>query len=158
MSGILIIAYGNRLRCDDGLAWHVAEKLAQLNLSSEVEIIARHQLTPELALPVSQAATVLFIDAARAGVPGEITSGPLEPQQLSSVFTHEFSPGAILSVAQELYGRRAEAFAISLCGECFDHGETLSEKVEESLPRAVALVSELARLSKGTSDGVSESR
>lgn len=148
MSGILIIAYGNPMRCDDGLAWRVAEELGQLNVSSDVEIMTRQELTPELALPVSQAATVLFIDAAQIGVPGEIASGPLKPQPLSAVFTHEFSPGAILSVAQELYGRCAEAFMITLCGECFDQGETLSKKVEEGLPRVVALVSEFVRLSK----------
>ena len=148
MPGTLIIAYGNPLRCDDGLAWHVAKKLAELSFSSDVEIITRHQLTPELALPVSQAAIVLFIDASRTGIPGELASGPLNPQPLSSVFTHELSPGTILSLAQELYGRSAEAFTISVCGECFDHGETLSAKVEESLPRVVALVSEFPELLK----------
>src|SRR5690349_5652428 len=117
MSGILIIAYGNPLRCDDGLAWYVAEELAQLDISSDVEIITRQELTPELALAVSDAATVLFIDAAQVGVPGELTSGPVKPQPLSAVFTHEVSPGAIVSLAQELYGRCAEAFTITLCGE-----------------------------------------
>jgi hydrogenase maturation protease len=142
MTRILIIGYGNPLRCDDGLAWHIADKLSQLTLPSDVEIITRHLLTPELAHAVSRAATVLFIDAARVGVPGEIVSVPLEQEPFSSVFTHEMSPAAILSVAKELYGRSAEAFAISVCGECFDHGEKVSAKVEESLPQVVALVSE----------------
>jgi hydrogenase maturation protease len=131
---ILVIAYGNPLRCDDGLAWRVAEKLSEQNLPSGVEIITCHQLTPELALPASQASTVLFIDAARAGIPGEIATQPIKPRQLPSIFTHEFSPSTILNVAQGLYGRCPEAFAVSLCGECFDHGETLSQKVKESLP------------------------
>jgi hydrogenase maturation protease len=137
---ILVIAYGNPLRCDDGLAWRVAEKLSEQNLPSGVEIITCHQLTPELALPASQASTVLFIDAARGGIPGEIATQPIKLRQSPSIFTHEFSPSTILSVAQELYGLCPEAFAISLCGECFDHGEVLSQKVEERLPRLVAQV------------------
>jgi hydrogenase maturation protease len=137
---ILIIAYGNPLRSDDGLAWRVAEDLSEQYLTSDVEISTCHQLTPELALPASQASLVLFIDAARAGIPGEIATQPIEAWQSSSIFTHEFSPSTILNVAQELYGRCPRAFAISLCGECFDHGEVLSPKVEESLPRLVAHV------------------
>ena len=143
MPGILIVAYGNPLRCDDGLAGHVAQRLAQLNLSRDVEIITLHQLVPELALRVSHAKTVLFIDAAQEGVPGTIACGPLAPQPRCSTFTHEFSPGLILTLALELYGKCANAFAISLCGECFDHGETLSAKVEESLPHVVARIFEL---------------
>lgn len=139
---ILIIAYGNPLRCDDGLAWRVAEKLSELNLPSDVEVITRHQLTPELALPISEALTVLFIDAARAGAPGGIASMSLQPQRAASIFTHEFSPSTILNAALELYGRCPEAVGISLCGECFDHGEVLSAKVEASLSRVVAAVSE----------------
>lgn len=139
---ILVIAYGNPLRCDDGLAWRVADKLSQMNLPGDIEIITRHLLTPELALPVSQSSTVLFIDAAREGAPGEIASCPIEPQRLCSAFTHELSPGAVLTAAQELYGQCAEAFSITLCGECFEHGETLSASVEEGLPHLVALVRE----------------
>ena len=137
---ILIIAYGNPLRSDDGLAWRVAEKLSEQYLTRDVEIITCHQLTPELALPASQASLVLFIDAANAGIPGEIATQPIEARQSSSIFTHEFSPSTILNVAQELYGRCPNAFAISLCGECFDHGETLSQKVKESLPRLLTHV------------------
>lgn len=145
MSRILIIAFGNPLRCDDGLAWHVAEELSQLNLPGDVEIITRHQLTPELALSVSQVSCVLFIDAARAGVPGELACAPLKPQRQSPLFTHEFSPATILSLAQDLYGACPKAFTISLCGECFDHGETLSPKVVENLPRVLAQIDELRR-------------
>ena len=134
---ILIIAYGNPLRCDDGLAWRAAEELSKLNFAGDIEIVTRHQLTPELALPVSQVGTVLFIDAARHGVPGEIASASVKPQRSSSAFTHDFSPATILGLAEELYGNCPQAIAASVCGECFDHGETLSAKVEESLPRLI---------------------
>ena len=145
MARVLIIAYGNPLRCDDGLAWSAAEELFKLSLPADVEIITRHQLTPELALEASQAGTVLFVDAARAGVPGELASSPLMAQPLASAFSHDCSPAAILGIAREIYGSSPRAITISLCGECFDCGETLSAKVEENLPRLIALVSDLAQ-------------
>jgi len=145
MARILIIACGNPLRCDDGLGWCAAEELFKLSLPADVEIIARHQLTPELAVEGSQAETVLFIDAAYSGVPGELASLLLKAQPPSYASSHECSPAAILGIAHELYGRAPQAFSITLCGECFDHGEALSPRVDENLPRLVALVSELAK-------------
>jgi len=145
MPRILIIAYGNPLRCDDGLAWRAAEALSRMNLPPDVAIITRHQLTPELAVQASQAETVLFVDAARSGVPGELATSPLMAQPLSSAFSHECSPAVILGIAREIYRGSPRAITISLCGECFDYGETLSSKIEESLPRLIALVGGLAQ-------------
>src|ERR1700758_3673560 len=71
----LIIAYGNPLRSDDGVAWRAAEALRQKFSPAEVEIACLHQLAPELAETVSRFACVIFVDAAsapHAGRPGEI--------------------------------------------------------------------------------------
>jgi hydrogenase maturation protease len=140
---VLIVAYGNPLRSDDGAAWKAAEELSQQQLPGHVEIVMNHQLTPELALAVSGASRVVFVDAAREGVPGEIASVALKPQQGSWVFTHQFSPAAILSAARQLYGKCPDGFAVSICGECFDHGDTLSAKVTENLPYLVARIKDL---------------
>jgi hydrogenase maturation protease len=140
LARVLIIAYGNPLRSDDGLAWRLADDLSQHDLPDDVEIIIRHQLTPELASDVSQASTVLFVDAAQTGIPGEIVAASIKPEFQPSSFTHDCSPGGMLSVTQKLYGKCPEAFAISLCGVCFDHGERLSAIVAENLPRLTAQV------------------
>jgi len=145
MARALIIAYGNPLRCDDGLAWHLAEALSRAELPGDVEVITCHQLTPELASEVSQVSIALFVDAARNGIPGELVQARVTPRREGSAFTHECSPGAILGLAQELYGRCPEAFVISMCGECFDHGETLSPKIAESLPRLVEMVGQFIK-------------
>jgi hydrogenase maturation protease len=139
---VLVIAYGNPLRSDDGLAWQAADELSHLELPEAVEIVTRHQLTPELAQIVSEVSYVLFLDAARPGVPGEVVSTQIRPQKQSSLFTHEFSPAGILGTAKELYGRCPDALVLSLVGECFDHGEGLSAKVKANLPRFVAMASE----------------
>ena len=145
MPRILIVGYGNPLRGDDGLAWWVIEELSREGLPDDVEVIVQHQLTPELALSVSRAARVLFIDASRGGRPGEITSESVKAQPLKSTFSHEFSPATILSLAEKLYGKRPEASLISVCGENFDHSETLSPKIKASLPRLMELIRELIK-------------
>ena len=142
MTHALIVAYGNPLRSDDGLAWKAADELSQRN-PSDLEIVTVHQLTPELALAVSEASLVLFLDAAHTGVPGEIAVERLRPRAEHSSFTHAFSPATILSLAQELYGKRPEAYVLSICGESFDHGEALSPTVIRSLPGFVRRVEDL---------------
>jgi hydrogenase maturation protease len=144
MTQILIIGYGNPLRCDDGVGWRAAEALS-LNLPfPEIEIIARHQLAPELAESLRYADLAIFIDAAHGGQPGELTCEPLTLQQ-GTIRSHQLSPAHLLALAQQLYGATPQAFAVSLCGECFDHGATLSATVEAGLPRLTALVEDLAR-------------
>jgi hydrogenase maturation protease len=143
MGKTLIVAYGNPLRSDDGLAWKAAEELSGLKFPGEVEIVTLHQPTPELALAVSEASLVLFLDAAQAGIPGEMALQKLQPKTESSGFTHDFSPSTILSLAQALYGQSPEAYLLSMCGECFDHGETLSASVNQSLPAFIRRVRDL---------------
>jgi hydrogenase maturation protease len=144
MPRVLIVGCGNPLRCDDGLAWRAVEELHRLRLPQDVEIIAQHQLTPELSSPVSQVERVLFLDAARRGQPGELRCEPVLPLYASGAFTHDFSPASILSLSQKLYGNAPQAYVISLSGECFDHGETISATVEATLPGFVDLVVRLA--------------
>jgi hydrogenase maturation protease len=144
MPRILIVGYGNPLRCDDGVGWHAAEELSRRLASEDVEIVTCHQLTPELADAVSHAEVAFFIDAARDGVPGTLACDPVVPEESSFAFTHQLSAGAVLDLAIGLYGRCARAFAVSLCGECFDHGEKLSVTVAENLARLVTLVQRTA--------------
>jgi hydrogenase maturation protease len=144
MTQTLIVGYGNPLSCDDGVGWHATEALS-LNLQSpEIEVILRHQLAPELADNLRNADLVIFIDAAHGGQPGELTCEPLTLQH-GTIRSHQLSPAHLLALAQQLYGATPRAFAVSLCGECFDHGATLSASVEAGLPKLIALVESLAR-------------
>jgi hydrogenase maturation protease len=150
MARVLILACGNPLRCDDGVAWRAAEELSRLHGGDDVEIVSRHQLTPELAVAVSQAETVLFLDAGRIGAPGEIMVTPLQAQPDAPVFFHDVSPQAILALSRQLYGVCPRAWMVSMGGECFDHGETLSPGIEHRLPLFVARIADLVRAASAT--------
>jgi hydrogenase maturation protease len=64
-TGILVIGYGNPLRTDDGLGWHVAIRLSRDPRLAGVEVLPCFQLTPGLAVDLSYASLVALIDARR---------------------------------------------------------------------------------------------
>ena len=140
---VLIIGFGNPLRSDDGLGWHVAEQLSQTLPQSDVQVIAAHQLTPEMAESASHVGRMVFIDASRMGEPGNLQCERVVPVVAHNRYTHDLSPAGLLGLAQELYGRFPEAYLLTIAGECFETGDTMSATVEKAIP---ALLAEVARL------------
>ena len=133
----MIIGYGNPLRGDDGVGWRVVEALAA-ELPS-IEALTAHQLTPELADPISQARIVVFVDAAVGDLPGQVHCFPIWPAA-DRPGSHETTPAGLLALAAELFGRCPSAHMVTISGESFDVGETLSEGVEGAVPVAVAAI------------------
>ena len=133
------------MRCDDGLAWRAAAALECKFSSSDIEIVRVHQLAPELAETVSRCEAVIFVDAAAAGnaSPGEICSAQINLPQTQARFSHQLSPGAIVALAHQLFGAAPRAFSVTLTGNCFDHGESLSPAVAAALPALVARIEAL---------------
>lgn len=140
MPRVLIIAYGNPMRSDDGVAWRAAAALEGKSSTPDVEIVRAHQLTPELAETISRSEAVIFVDAANTGPPGQISSAEIRPPQTQRRFSHQLSPDAVIALAHQLFGARPHAFSITLTGACFDHGESLSPAVEAALPALVARI------------------
>jgi len=141
LSTALIIGYGNPLRSDDALGWHASRLLAEALAGKEVEVITCHQLTPELAEPLSQCRRAVFIDADAEGKPGEIHRRAVRPQApTSSSFTHTCTPSGLLASAKQLYGRRPQAIVITVTAQSFEFGDTLSPAVAAALPEVVEQV------------------
>jgi len=145
MPRILIVAYGNPMRSDDGVAWRAAEvlerKVAGSRIEGEVEILRCPQLAPEVAETVSRSEAVIFLDAASAhagGQPGELRCEEVLLVAGKAHFSHQLSPGTVMALSRQLFGATPRAFAMTLTGECFDHGESLSPVVEAALPEWVA--------------------
>jgi hydrogenase maturation protease len=138
MGKVLIIGYGNPLRSDDGFGWHASRLIAGELAGHDVEVITCHQLTPELAEPISQSSQAVFIDADAEGEPGEIHWRELLPQApSSSAFTHTCSPAGLLASAVRLYGRCPQAVLITVSAQSFDFGDSLSPIVSAALPKVV---------------------
>ncbi len=59
---ILVMGYGNMLRSDDGVGQQVARAVAKWEIPN-VDAIAVHQLTPELAERLTKTDIAIFVDA-----------------------------------------------------------------------------------------------
>lgn len=143
MARVLIIGYGNSLRADDSLGWDVAVQLFRTNHSPDVQILPCHQLTPELAEPVGRSELVLFIDCAREGVAGEFRCDELRCETEPGSFTHDLSPTGLLDLASQLFGSSPRAFLLSISGEKFEAGASMSQKVRARVPDLTARVRDL---------------
>ena len=155
MPRVLIVAYGNPLRSDDGVAWRVAEQLRGKYPADEVEIECLQQLGPELAESASRCECVVFVDAAaRPGRPGEVEvtefSGDSNEAPVASRLCHALPPSAILGLCERLYGSRPRAYSATITGESFEHGESLSAAVTSALPSLVARIEKLVQTSQRT--------
>ena len=146
---ILIVAYGNPLRCDDGIAWRAADELERTLSQQNVEILRLHQLTPEIADAIRDRELVLFVDAAclegnQHGHPGDVRVTEIGKEAAEKnppgQFSHFYSPAHVLGAARELFGASPKAFVITVTGEDFGHGEHLSNAVANALPELLATI------------------
>jgi len=141
---VLVIGYGSALRTDDGLGWHAAERLADDPRLDGVTVIGRHQLTPELALDVSRAALVVFVDASHGPPAGTFTIEWMQATTSSGTgWSHILSPSSLVDLARELYGHAPDVVIIRVGVESLRIGDRLSPIVEASLPGLVDAVAEL---------------
>ena len=152
MPRVLIVAYGNPLRCDDGVAWRAADTL-QKKFSSDVEILRLHQLAPEVADTAREFKLVLFVDAACVDDIDNSRAGDVRVREIYADadchgpghFSHVYSPGRVLDLARELYSATPRAFVITMAGENFDHGDSLSARVASALPELIARIEDLIK-------------
>lgn len=139
--GVVIIGYGNVLRGDDGVGWHVAEILSEDPALAGAEILARHQLTPEMAEDVGRASLVIFIDAAAGPAAGSLAISRVEVAgQAATTWSHHLDPEALVGLAAALYGPPPAAYLVTVGAGSLEPGETLSPAVLEALPRVAAAV------------------
>jgi hydrogenase maturation protease len=149
MSKVLIIGYGNPLRGDDGFGIEVARCLKEIIRDEPVEILAQHQLMPELADPVSRALLVIFVDARVGDTPGQWSCEEVKPaEQMPQPVTHHFTPAALLAYAQMVFGACPRALVVSTVAASFECGERLSPAVAAAVPEVVKFIGEQVRAAR----------
>jgi hydrogenase maturation protease len=138
MARSLILACGNPLRGDDGVAWQIAELLQGEFSQPQLEIRCAQQWTPEMAEAVSRSNLTIFVDSSAATAPGEIKLETLHARaENPSPTTHDCSPAILLALARELYQSvPRRALLLTIGGQSYEHGEQLSPIVRDALPAA----------------------
>jgi hydrogenase maturation protease len=106
-----------------------------------IQVITRHQWTPELAQDVVEADAVLFVDCSVHGIPGEVQLVPIQSAQgKQSLFaTHHLAPSELLAMSQELYGKQPRrSLLLTLGAFSIELREGFSKTIEAALPLACA--------------------
>lgn len=154
---ILILAYGNSLRRDDGAGFILAGTLEKLlsGTGMGVRRIDSHQLAPELALDIAcdDVSAVIFIDTrAVSGTndDGLVHIAPLAAAEIASPsLGHHFDAPVLLTYTKYLFNKEPQAWLITIPGVDFSHGEGLSETAGTALANATESLRELVgRLSE----------
>ena len=106
-----------------------------------VDVLARHQLTPDLALDVDRASLVVFVDASADQPAGEVATRAVRPSERSVArWSHHLDPAGVLALARDLYGATPRAFVVSAGVASCEPGEGLSAALARALPRVTEAV------------------
>ncbi len=141
MTKILAVGYGNPDREDDGIGWHVLQKLSShfgspvmaldggtFEQTHNPQLVFVLQLTPDLAEPLAEYDFICFVDAHTGAYAEEVRVAPLEPGYQTSPLTHHLTPESCLELAQALYGRAPQALVVSVRGYQFGYRTELSDQ------------------------------
>ena len=132
---MLVLGIGNPGRRDDGLGAAAVERLKARRWRG-VSCDADYQLNLEDALACAEHDIVIFIDAAR-GLRKPYTFRPVRASGSFPPMSHSLSPGSVLAIAAELYGRTPDARLLAIRGHSWAIGEGLSAKAEKNLDLAL---------------------
>ena len=153
----LILACGNTLRSDDGVGpWLASWAQERFRDNPSVEVISRHQWTPELAEDVACAESVLFIDCSAESAPGSVCVIEVEAASgAQALATHHVGAPELLGLARELYGSQPRAaLQLTVGAGSLELGERFSQPVLDAIPLACAKLEEtVARLTSGPAPG-----
>ena len=139
----LILACGNTLRGDDGIAPRLAAWAEQrFRGKPQVRVISRQQWTPELAADIAAAESVLFIDASVKSPPGRVHLVPVSSRTDDAApDSHHLDPDQLLGLTRSLYGSlKSHAMLLTVGIGSTELSETLSGPVEAVLPRAQGIL------------------
>jgi Ni,Fe-hydrogenase maturation factor len=101
-------------------------------------------LTPELALDVSRAAQVVFVDAGYGPAAGTFTIERMPATDGSGTgWSHILSPSSLVDLAGELYGAAPDVVIVKVGVKSLAIGDRMSPVVEASLPGLIDAVAAL---------------
>jgi hydrogenase maturation protease len=145
---VLVIGYGNDLRCDDAVGQRVSELVAKWKLPN-VFAIAVRQLTPELAEMLADVNLIIFVDvyAAQAGET-DVRVQPIDLSETTELMSHMGDPRSLLALTRALYGRVPQAWWVTVPGVNFEVKISLSPTAEQGLETALNQINRLIQTAR----------
>ncbi len=123
---LIVFAWGNESRGDDGIGPFLARRLLELELPGLV-VIEDHQLNIEHVTDFVDDTPLLFIDAS-VSIETGIMLEAIDASGDGNFSTHAISPQALLNVYRETSGSDVPpAYLLHVAGKSFGLGESLGE-------------------------------
>lgn len=145
---ILLYGYGNPGRQDDGLGNEFINRMEefvhQADLKHEFSFDSNYQLNIEDAEEISGNDLVLFIDASEEEI-DDFCFSKVDKSTAVSFTTHAASPGYVVSLCRDLFGKAPPAWLLHIKGYQWEFKEGLSEQAKKNLDTAVKECRELLK-------------
>lgn len=150
----LVVGWGSELRGDDAAGRAVAAAVGARSLAG-VDVVAVHQLTPEVAAMLAGRRHVIFVDAAVDVA--TVTVEPLrgEPGRPAS---HHAAPTALLALAGRLGWEPPRATLVRVPARNFDIGVRMSAVAEAGVHAAADEVARVCAADAGLPDPRGDAR
>lgn len=135
---ILVYGYGNPGREDDGLGIELVRRLETWSKQSGfqgIEFDSNYQLNIEDAEIISGKDVVIFADASTEEIEDFIITEVTEESD-ATFTTHAASPGYILKLCKELFGKCPRVYLIHIKGYQWEFHESISVNAENNLQKA----------------------
>jgi hydrogenase maturation protease len=145
MNRIVVLAWGNPGRGDDGLGPAFAQRAEGLSHDTRhaLAVETDFQLQPEHAVDLLDRDAVLFVDASVAA-PEPFSFGPVDAARDRSFTSHAMSPAAVLAAFRDAFGEAPPAaYTLAIRGEAFELGTGLSAAATARLEAAVSFFERL---------------
>jgi len=136
---ILIYGYGNPGREDDGLGIELVkrtEEWAKQTGMTGIEFDSNYQLNIEDADAISGKDVVIFADASTEDIEDYVLTEVTGEREVSFT-THAASPGYIVMLCNDLFGKCPKVFLLHVKGYKWEFKEGLSEEAEKNLQKAL---------------------
>jgi hydrogenase maturation protease len=133
---MLLIGIGNSSRRDDGLGWAFLDEIKKMDLE-DVELIYKYQLNIEDAEMITEADKIIFVDAFSGDLKNGYSFEKCMPVDSFEFTTHALSPGVIVSLCQNLYDIKPNAFVLKIQGKEWELKKGLSKSADTNLRNAL---------------------
>ncbi len=143
LPSVLVYGFGNPGREDDGAGVALADRIRAAALPN-VTTDSNYQLNVEDALVLTEHDIIIFADATRSPVDG-FRFSRLKPDPSVSFTTHAMSPGSVLALCSQLYGKTPPVYMLEIAGVSFELREGLTPETEKNIAAATRFLTELLK-------------
>ena len=141
---ILVLGIGNILLSDEGVGVHVIEKMRQVSMSEDVELVDGGTAGADLLDVLAEREKVIVVDAVQADCePGTVlrfTADELVQSSQDSMSLHELGLAEALTMTGQLGCAPEDVVVFGIKPKDIGYGLELSEEIAASVPKVVELV------------------